>query len=47
MIYSTPHIWYILGAYGVTLFTMGVFLGWACMQWQQSKHSLHSTVHEI
>ena len=47
MTYSTPHVWYILGAYGVTLLTMGVFLGWACVQWQRAKRSLHSTVHEI
>ncbi|MBY0292936.1 MAG: hypothetical protein K2W92_06590 [Alphaproteobacteria bacterium] len=47
MIYSTPHVLYILGAYGVTLLTMGAFLGWACVQWQRSKHFLHSGLHEI
>jgi heme exporter protein CcmD len=36
MTLSTPYLFYILGAYGLTLFSLGAFLGWSYVQWKKS-----------
>ncbi len=36
MTLSTPYLPYILGAYGLTLLSLGSFLGWTYVQWKKS-----------
>ncbi len=43
---STPYLTYILGAYGVTLFSLCLFLGWTIFQWKKSIHQLNNSSHE-
>jgi heme exporter protein CcmD len=36
MTLSTPYLPYILAAYGLTLLSLGSFLGWTYIQWKKS-----------
>lgn len=47
MIPSTPYLPYILGAYGVTLMGLGIFLGRTFFQWKKSTSQLKTISREI
>lgn len=46
MILSTPHLIYILGAYGLTFILLGLFLGLTLYQWKQTVRSLEKVSRE-
>src|SRR5438094_6631324 len=43
---STPYLVYILGAYGLTLFGLCLFLGLTFYQWKRSVRQLNDASHE-
>lgn len=46
MTFSTPYLFYILGAYGVTFLSLVSFLGWIYFQWKRSQRILKSVSRE-
>ena len=46
MILSTPYLFYIAGAYGLTFLSLGVFLGITLLQWRKSVRQLSNVSHE-
>ncbi len=46
MTFSTPYLVYILGAYGLSILGLSVFLSWAFIQWRRSVRELNNVSHE-
>lgn len=36
MTFDTPYLFYIISAYGFTVFSLILFLGWSYMEWKRS-----------
>lgn len=43
---TPPHLIYILGAYGVSLLSLCLFLGMVCFQWKRSIRQLENAIRE-
>jgi len=46
MMLSSPYLFYILGAYGLSLLGLGAFFGWTFFSWKHSIQALKNVSRE-